>query len=80
MANSAPRYSYSVFVVEISCPDPVFKPHTEMLWDGTAHVGSVVHYQCEEGFYTRGLKNTSECGANGLWEDVDLWCEGSALS
>ncbi|XP_056888695.1 sushi domain-containing protein 1 isoform X1 [Takifugu flavidus] len=65
----------SLLCQEISCPDPVFKPHTETLWDGTAHVGSVVHYQCEEGFYTRGLKNTSECGANGLWEDVDLWCE-----
>lgn len=73
-------YSCCVFVVEISCPDPVFKPHTQTVWDGTSRVGSVVYYQCEEGFYTRGLKNTSECGANGLWEDVDIWCEGSAVS
>ncbi|XP_056888699.1 sushi domain-containing protein 1 isoform X5 [Takifugu flavidus] len=39
----------SISCKEISCPDPVFKPHTETLWDGTAHVGSVVHYQSKCG-------------------------------
>lgn len=48
-----------------------------MLWDGTSHVGSVVYYHCEEGYHTRGLRNYSVCGESGLWEDIDLWCEGA---
>lgn len=48
-----------------------------MLWDGTSRIGSVVYYQCAEGYYTRSLRNYSVCGENGLWEDIDLWCEGA---
>lgn len=66
-----------VCVVEISCQKPVFKAHAKMLWDGSTHVGSVVYYQCDEGFHTRSLKNYSVCGENGQWEDNDLWCEGA---
>ncbi|XP_054466736.1 sushi, von Willebrand factor type A, EGF and pentraxin domain-containing protein 1 isoform X1 [Anoplopoma fimbria] len=65
----------SLLCQEIICQEPVFKPHAKMLWDGTTHVGSVVYYQCEEGYYTRSLRNYSVCGENGLWEDIDLWCE-----
>ncbi|XP_074493299.1 sushi, von Willebrand factor type A, EGF and pentraxin domain-containing protein 1 isoform X11 [Sebastes fasciatus] len=61
--------------IEINCQEPVFKPHAKMLWDGTSHIGSVVHYQCEEGYYTGSLRNYSVCGENGLWEDIDLCCE-----
>lgn len=50
-----------------------------MLWDGTSHIGSVVHYQCDEGYRTRSLKNHSVCGENGQWEDIDLWCEGAVF-
>ncbi|XP_068576862.1 sushi domain-containing protein 1 isoform X4 [Cebidichthys violaceus] len=60
---------------EINCQEPVFKPRAKMLWDGTSHVGSVVHYRCEEGCHTRSLRNHSVCGENGLWEEIDLWCE-----
>ncbi|XP_070690426.1 sushi domain-containing protein 1 isoform X2 [Pempheris klunzingeri] len=60
---------------EITCQTPVFKPRAKMLWDGTSHIGSVVYYQCEEGYYTRSLRNYSVCGENGRWEDIDLWCE-----
>ena len=69
-----------LFVVEITCWEPPFKLHAKMLWDGTSHAGSVVRYQCEEGFYTRGLRSYSVCGENGLWEDIDLWCEGATFS
>lgn len=69
--------TYCVFVVEISCQEPVVKPHCKILWDGTSHIGSVVYYQCDEGYHTRGLRNSSVCGENGQWEDVDLWCEGA---
>ncbi|XP_025752695.1 sushi domain-containing protein 1 isoform X2 [Oreochromis niloticus] len=60
---------------EINCWEPVLKPNAKMLWDGTSRVGSVVYYQCAEGYYTRSLRNYSVCGENGLWEDIDLWCE-----
>ncbi|CAG5919722.1 unnamed protein product [Menidia menidia] len=60
---------------EISCGEPNFKRRAKMLWSGSSRVGSVVHYRCEEGCHTRGLRNHSRCGENGLWEDVDLWCE-----
>ncbi|XP_026199298.1 sushi domain-containing protein 1 isoform X2 [Anabas testudineus] len=67
----------SLLCQEISCSEPVFKPHAKMLWDGTSHVGSVVNYQCDEGYRTRRLKNLSICGENGQWEDIDMWCEGA---
>lgn len=67
----------SLLCTEINCQEPVFKPHAEMLWDGTSHIGSVVHYQCEEGYYAKSLRNYSVCGDNGLWEDIELWCEGA---
>ncbi|XP_029296537.1 LOW QUALITY PROTEIN: sushi, von Willebrand factor type A, EGF and pentraxin domain-containing protein 1-like [Cottoperca gobio] len=60
---------------EISCEEPVFKAHANMLWDGTSHMGSVVLYQCEDGYHTRSRRNSSVCAESGLWEDVDLWCE-----
>lgn len=69
-----------LFVTEINCPDPFFKPHAKMLWDGTSHIGSVVYYQCEEGYYTRSLRNYSVCGESGLWEDTDVWCEGAVFT
>ncbi|XP_034728230.1 sushi domain-containing protein 1 isoform X3 [Etheostoma cragini] len=65
----------SLLCQEINCHEPVFKPHAKTLWDGTSHIGSVVFYQCEEGYKTRSLINYSVCGENGLWEDIDLWCE-----
>ncbi|XP_078027057.1 sushi domain-containing protein 1 isoform X2 [Epinephelus lanceolatus] len=65
----------SLLCQEINCQEPVFKPHAKMLWDGTSHIGSLVYYQCEEGYYTKSLRNYSSCGENGLWEDIDLWCE-----
>lgn len=50
-----------------------------MQWDGTPNFGDVVYYQCEEGYYTRGLRNYSACGENGLWEEMDLSCEGATF-
>ncbi|XP_038129575.1 sushi domain-containing protein 1 isoform X1 [Cyprinodon tularosa] len=60
---------------EISCAEPPFIEHATMQWDGSPQVGSVVFYQCEPGYYTRGPKNYSVCGENGLWQDVELLCE-----
>ncbi|XP_069557700.1 sushi domain-containing protein 1 isoform X1 [Brachyistius frenatus] len=74
-AASGEWHGASLLCQEINCREPVFKPHSKMRWDGTSHVGSVVYYQCEGGFHARGLRNFSVCGENGLWEDIDLWCE-----
>ena len=71
------RLTCCLFVVEINCQQPVNKPHATLLWDGSSHRGSVVFYQCEEGFHTRSLRNFSVCGENGQWEDINLSCEGA---
>ncbi|XP_061527013.1 LOW QUALITY PROTEIN: sushi domain-containing protein 1 [Phycodurus eques] len=60
---------------EIKCQEPVLKPHTKRLWDGMSHVGSVAIYKCDEGYNIKGVRNFSICGQNGLWEEIDLWCE-----
>uniref|UniRef100_A0A147B6G9 Sushi domain containing 1 n=1 Tax=Fundulus heteroclitus TaxID=8078 RepID=A0A147B6G9_FUNHE len=60
---------------EISCSEPPLIEHAKMQWDGQPRPGNVVYYQCEEGYYARGLRNYSACGENGLWQDVDLSCE-----
>ncbi|XP_028313560.1 sushi domain-containing protein 1 [Gouania willdenowi] len=60
---------------EITCGEPLFKPNTKIRWDGTSHVGSVAYYQCEDTFHTRSLRNLTVCREDGLWEDIDLWCE-----
>ncbi|CAJ1068337.1 sushi domain-containing protein 1 isoform X3 [Xyrichtys novacula] len=70
----------SLHCEEINCQRPAFIPHAEVLWDGTSHLGSVVHYRCEDGYYPRGLRNHSKCGENGQWEDIDVWCEAKCAS
>ncbi|XP_061763013.1 sushi domain-containing protein 1 isoform X4 [Nerophis ophidion] len=60
---------------EITCQEPGMKAHAKRRWDGTAHVGSVVVYQCDEGYHTRSVRNYSVCGHDGQWEEFDLWCE-----
>ncbi|XP_029999544.1 sushi domain-containing protein 1 [Sphaeramia orbicularis] len=65
----------SLLCQEITCQEPAVKPNVKILWDGTSHIGSVVYYECDEGFYTQSLRNYSVCGENGRWDDVDFWCE-----
>ncbi|XP_014027760.2 sushi domain-containing protein 1 isoform X13 [Salmo salar] len=60
---------------EIDCGEPVFISHAKMLWDRTSLIGSVVYYQCVEGYYSTSGKCYTECGENGLWEDIELQCE-----
>ena len=54
-----------------------------MLWDNGTRVGSVLHYQCEEGYRPSTNRhspstNRSVCGEDGQWEESDLRCEGTA--
>ncbi|XP_072289959.1 sushi domain-containing protein 1 [Eucyclogobius newberryi] len=65
----------SVVCQEIQCGKPMDKAFAKTLWDGTMRVGSVVHYECKEGYYTHSLNTVSVCGDNGVWEDTELICE-----
>ncbi|XP_030215476.1 sushi domain-containing protein 1 isoform X3 [Gadus morhua] len=66
--------------IEIQCGEPLSKPHARMLWDNGTRVGSVLHYQCEEGYRPSTNRhspstNRSVCGEDGQWEESDLRCE-----
>ncbi|XP_059910735.1 sushi domain-containing protein 1 isoform X6 [Gadus macrocephalus] len=66
--------------IEIQCGEPLSKPHARMLWDNGTRVGSVLHYQCEEGYRPSTNRhspstNRSVCGVDGQWEESDLRCE-----
>uniref|UniRef100_A0A8C7LYI4 Sushi domain containing 1 n=1 Tax=Oncorhynchus mykiss TaxID=8022 RepID=A0A8C7LYI4_ONCMY len=65
----------SLVCEEIDCGEPVFISHAKMLWDRTSLIGSVVYYQCVEGYYSTSGKCYTECGENGLWEDIEIQCE-----
>ncbi|XP_077456852.1 sushi domain-containing protein 1 [Stigmatopora argus] len=65
----------SLHCQEMQCQDPLFIPNTQRRWDGTSHVGSAVIYECNDGYYASSGRNFSVCGKNGLWEEIDLWCE-----
>uniref|UniRef100_A0A673XAG0 Sushi domain containing 1 n=1 Tax=Salmo trutta TaxID=8032 RepID=A0A673XAG0_SALTR len=65
----------SLVCEEIDCGEPVFISHSKILWDRTSLIGSVVYYQCVEGYYPTSGKCYTECGENGLWEDIELQCE-----
>ncbi|XP_071259838.1 sushi domain-containing protein 1 isoform X7 [Salvelinus alpinus] len=60
---------------EIDCGEPLFISHAKMLWNRTSLIGSVVYYQCVEGYYSTSGKCYTECGENGLWENIELQCE-----
>ncbi|XP_066567117.1 sushi domain-containing protein 1 isoform X2 [Amia ocellicauda] len=59
---------------EIDCGEPLGLPHTSMHWNSTV-MGSVVYYECDEGFYSVGGRNTSICTTNGYWEDASIVCK-----
>ncbi|XP_058849599.1 sushi domain-containing protein 1-like isoform X2 [Acipenser ruthenus] len=65
----------SLLCKEINCGVPALVPHTDILWDKTAHLGSVVYFKCKEGFFVERGKNRSVCTANGFWETVTLTCK-----
>ncbi|XP_064867539.1 sushi domain-containing protein 1 isoform X3 [Oncorhynchus nerka] len=65
----------SLVCEEIDCGEPVFISHAKTLWDQTSLIGSVVYYQCVEGYYSTSGKCYTECGKNGLWEDIEIQCE-----
>ncbi|XP_051951134.1 sushi domain-containing protein 1 isoform X8 [Xyrauchen texanus] len=59
---------------EINCgPPPVF-PLTEINWNKTSTLGSVVQYKCKYGLKEEGNKHMSTCTSDGTWEKVSVSC------
>ncbi|KAI9534302.1 hypothetical protein NQZ68_014710 [Dissostichus eleginoides] len=60
---------------EVECGVPAQIPLSEMLWDKSSSVGSLVVYQCVSGYGNVGEENLSVCTARGEWEGASLQCE-----
>ncbi|XP_062984532.1 sushi domain-containing protein 1 [Elgaria multicarinata webbii] len=60
---------------EISCGQPPLILHSDIKWNGTSHLGSVVEYKCKNNSYPTSTKLHSFCTKNGSWEILDLRCE-----
>ncbi|XP_042344375.1 sushi domain-containing protein 1 isoform X3 [Plectropomus leopardus] len=65
----------SLVCQEISCGPPLTLPHTNLLWDGTSRPGSVVLYECMDGFYHWKGNNISTCLQSGQWGKVSAKCK-----
>lgn len=64
---------------EVSCGPPLTLPHTNLGWDGTSRPGSVVLYECVEGFYQMSGNNISTCLLSGQWGKVSVKCKGTVI-
>ncbi|NWT01274.1 SUSD1 protein, partial [Mionectes macconnelli] len=60
---------------EIGCGSPPEMKHGYIVGNYSLLLGSAVHYECEEGFYSNEGK-FSYCTANETWEPATLSCEG----
>ncbi|XP_053159962.1 sushi domain-containing protein 1 isoform X2 [Hemicordylus capensis] len=59
---------------EINCGQPPSVSNSDMIWDNTSTLGSVVKYKCKKGFFSTSVKSTSNCTSKGSWEILDLGC------
>lgn len=69
----------SCLCAEISCGPPLNLRNTNPRWDGSSRPGSVVLYECVDGFYPENGTNTSTCLPSGEWGDVSVKCQGRAV-
>ncbi|XP_035022890.2 sushi domain-containing protein 1 isoform X7 [Hippoglossus stenolepis] len=60
---------------EISCGLPLIHPRTNLLWDRTSRPGSVVLYECMDGFYPESGTNISVCSLSGDWGEISIKCQ-----
>ncbi|XP_069776214.1 sushi, von Willebrand factor type A, EGF and pentraxin domain-containing protein 1 [Narcine bancroftii] len=60
---------------EIDCEIPPEVPHAKLAWYKSTRLGSVVHYNCRDGFYAVSGSNVSKCKQDGQWEEVTLVCQ-----
>lgn len=66
----------SCLYAEISCGPPLSPPYTNLLWDHTSRPGSMVLYECMDGFYLQSGNNISICSISGVWGEVSVKCKG----
>lgn len=66
----------SCLCAEISCGPPLTLPLTNLLWDRSSTPGSVVMYECMDGFYQESGNNISSCSLSGEWGKVSVKCKG----
>ncbi|XP_030047833.1 sushi domain-containing protein 1 [Microcaecilia unicolor] len=57
------------FCKEVECGTPLRIQNADLVWSGNSSLGSVVHYECKEGFEPAGGKNFSVCQEDGTWEE-----------
>ncbi|KAJ8381137.1 hypothetical protein SKAU_G00019150 [Synaphobranchus kaupii] len=65
---------------EINCGPPAIFPNTDMHWDNTTGLGSVVHYICKYGFYQEGGSSHSTCTSAREWEHITVTCKANCGS
>ncbi|XP_045562731.1 sushi domain-containing protein 1 isoform X7 [Salmo salar] len=67
----------SLVCEELNCGAPLTLPHTNMLWDNTTVLGSVIEYVCKDGFYQEGGNSLSTCTSSGQWGIVSIICKAT---
>ncbi|XP_077378716.1 sushi domain-containing protein 1 isoform X2 [Festucalex cinctus] len=65
----------SVICEEKTCGPPQTLPHTNLLWDRSTRPGSVVLYECMDGYYQESGDNVSTCLTSGKWAHVSINCK-----
>ncbi|KFP79156.1 Sushi domain-containing protein 1, partial [Acanthisitta chloris] len=65
----------AVLCKEIGCGSPPEMKHGYIVGNYSLLPGSVVHYECQEGFYSNDGK-VAYCTANETWEPATLSCKG----
>ncbi|XP_036381822.1 sushi domain-containing protein 1 isoform X5 [Megalops cyprinoides] len=65
----------SLVCEEIDCGEPPALPHSVMMWNKSTTVGSVVYYECEDGFHAVGGWSVSVCMEHGYWDNATLLCQ-----
>uniref|UniRef100_A0A8D2L1E1 Sushi domain containing 1 n=1 Tax=Varanus komodoensis TaxID=61221 RepID=A0A8D2L1E1_VARKO len=60
---------------EIHCGKPLWFPNTDVIWDNTTTVGSIIYYKCKEGFHYFGERNFSQCMVSQKWENITFECK-----
>ncbi|KAJ8285464.1 hypothetical protein GJAV_G00027100 [Gymnothorax javanicus] len=65
----------NILCQEINCGPPTVFPNTDMYWDNTTKLGSVVHYTCKHGFYLESGSTCSTCTSDREWEHITVTCK-----
>lgn len=66
--------------LEVNCGPPPALPHSHMLWNQTARMGSQVVYLCNSGYHNVGEGNVSMCTSSGTWDEAYVLCQGKTNS